>query len=125
MAVDNNAILPHEVFEADGNFRSKIIGTGPYIWKNWEPGVKVELVKNPDYWEVSELDGKPLPYLDGITGDIMPDYATRLAAYRSGKISGHRWGFQPARNDVDGLFKACKASSAGTASTSYRVVALS
>jgi peptide/nickel transport system substrate-binding protein len=105
MAVDNNAILPREVFEADGNFRSKIIGTGPYIWKNWEPGVKVELVKNPDYWEVSELDGKPLPYLDGITGYIMPDYATRLAAYRSGKISGHRWGFQPARNDVDGLFK--------------------
>ena len=105
MAVDNNAILPKEVFEQDGNFRSKIIGTGPYIWKNWEPGVKVELVKNPDYWEVSEVDGKPLPYLDGITGYIMPDYATRLAAYRSGKIAGHRWGFQPARNDVEGLFK--------------------
>jgi peptide/nickel transport system substrate-binding protein len=105
MAVDNNAMLPHEVFEQDGNFRSKIIGTGPYIWKNWEPGVKVELVKNPDYWEVSEMDGKPLPYLDGITGYIMPDYATRLAAYRSGKIAGHRWGFQPARNDVEGLVK--------------------
>jgi len=105
MAVDNNAILPREVFEQYGNFRSKMIGTGPYIWKNWEPGVKVELVKNPDYWEVSELDGKPLPYLDGITGYIMPDYATRLAAYRSGKISGHRWGFQPARNDVEGLVK--------------------
>lgn len=105
MAVDNNAILPREVFEADGNFRSKIIGTGPYIWKNWEPGVKVELVKNPDYWEVSELDGKPLPYLDGITGFIMPDYATRLAAYRSGKIAGHRWGFQPARKDVESIVK--------------------
>lgn len=105
MAVDNNAILPKEVFEQDGNYRSKIIGTGPYIWKNWEQGVKVELVKNPDYWEISELDGKPLPYLDGITAYIMPDYATRLAAYRSGKIAGHRWGFQPARNDVEGLVK--------------------
>jgi len=102
MAVDNNVIMPREVFEQDGNFRSKIIGTGPYIWKNWEPGVKVELERNPDYWEVSEVDGKPLPYLDKIICYIQPDYATRLAAYRSGKISGHRWGFQPARKDVDG-----------------------
>ncbi|MFN8525674.1 MAG: ABC transporter substrate-binding protein [Chloroflexota bacterium] len=108
MAVDNNVILPKEVFDQDGNYRSKIIGTGPYIWKTWEPGVKVELVKNPDYWEVSELDGKPLPYLDGITCFIMPDYATRLAAYRSGKIAGHRWGFQPARKDVETVMGAIK-----------------
>lgn len=106
MAVDNNAILPREVYEQDGHFRSKIIGTGPFIWKNWEPGVKVELERNPDYWEVSELDGKPLPYLDKIICYIMPDYATRLAAYRSGKIAGHRWGFQPARKDVDSIVKS-------------------
>jgi ABC-type transport system substrate-binding protein len=105
MAVDNNAIIPREVFEQDGNFRSKIIGTGPYIWKNWEPGVKVELERNPDYWEVSEVDGKPLPYLDKIIAYIQPDYATRLAAYRSGKIAGHRWGFQPARKDVETVIK--------------------
>jgi peptide/nickel transport system substrate-binding protein len=105
MAVDNNVIMPREVFEQDGNFRSRMIGTGPYIWKNWEPGVKVELEKNPDYWEVSELDGQPLPYLDKIIAYIQPDYATRLAAYRSGKISGHRWGFQPARKDVDAIIK--------------------
>jgi peptide/nickel transport system substrate-binding protein len=106
MAVDNNAILPREVFDQDGNFRSKIIGTGPYIWKTWEPGVKVVLEKNPDYWEISELDGKPLPYLDSIVCYIMPDYATRLAAYRSGKIAGHRWGFMPARKDVETVVKA-------------------
>jgi peptide/nickel transport system substrate-binding protein len=28
LAVDNNVILPREVFEQDGNFRSKMIGTG-------------------------------------------------------------------------------------------------
>ncbi|MCC6174940.1 MAG: hypothetical protein IT305_06520 [Chloroflexi bacterium] len=106
MAVDNNTILAKEVFDQDGNYRSRMIGTGPYMWKNWEPGVKVELARNPDYWEVSELDGKALPYLDNIVCYIMPDYATRLAAYRSGKIAGHRWGFQPARKDVDGIIQS-------------------
>jgi peptide/nickel transport system substrate-binding protein len=108
LAVDNNAILPHEVFEQDGNFRSKMIGTGPYIWKSWEPGVKIVLERNPDYWEVSELDGKQLPYLDQIIMYVMPDYATRLAAYRSGKIAGHRWGFQPTPQDIDALWNSIK-----------------
>lgn len=108
LAVDNNAILPREVFEQDGSFRSKMIGTGPFIWKSWEPGVKIVLERNPDYWEVSELDGQPLPYLDQIVLYVMPDYATRLAAYRSGKIAGHRWGFQPDPKDVDPLFKSMK-----------------
>lgn len=108
LAVDNNAILPREVWEQDGNFRSKIIGTGPYVWKSWEPGVKIVLARNPDYWEISELDGKQLPYLDQIVMYIMPDYATRLAAYRSGKIAGHRWGFQPTPQDVDSLVNSMK-----------------
>jgi ABC-type transport system substrate-binding protein len=109
LAVDNNVILPHEVWEQDGNFRSKMIGTGPFMWKGWEPGVKIVLDRNPDYWEVSELDGKPLPYLDQIICYVMPDYATRMAAYRSGKIAGHRWGFQPDTKDVEPLFKGMKS----------------
>lgn len=108
LAVDNNAMLPREVWEQDGNFRSKMIGTGPYIWKSWEPGVKIVLDRNPDYWELSELDGKQLPYLDQIIMYIMPDYATRLAAYRSGKIAGHRWGFQPTPQDVNSLWTSIK-----------------
>ena len=108
LAVDNNAMLPHEVWEEDGNFRSKMIGTGPYMWKSWEPGVKIVLDRNPDYWEVSELDGKQLPHLDQIVMYVMPDYATRLAAYRSGKIAGHRWGFQPTPQDVNSLWNSIK-----------------
>ncbi len=108
LAVDNNTILAHEVWEQDGNFRSKMIGTGPFMWKSWEPGVKIVLDRNPDYWEVSELDGKPLPYLDRVILYVMPDYATRMAAYRSGKIAGHRWGFQPDTPDVEPLVKGMK-----------------
>jgi ABC-type transport system substrate-binding protein len=31
-----------------------------------------------------------------------------MAAYRSGKIAGHRWGFQPDTKDVEPLFKGMK-----------------
>src|ERR1700704_6419781 len=35
------------------------IGTGPFVFKSWSPGDRLELVKNPDYFE------KGLPKLDG------------------------------------------------------------
>src|SRR5262249_46960861 len=105
LAVDNNVIIAKEVFDQDGSYKQKLIGTGPFIWKNWEPGVKVEVRRNPDYWEVSELDGKQLPYLDGVDMFVQPDYATRLAAFKTQKVTGNRWGFQPETKDVDTLVK--------------------
>src|SRR5262249_854908 len=105
LAVDNNVILAKEVFDQDGSYRQKVIGTGPFMWKSWEPGVKVEVRRNPDYGEVSELDGKPRPYLDGRDLFVLPDYAGRLAAFKTGRINGNRWGFQPEIKDIEPLVR--------------------
>jgi len=56
------------------------IGTGPFKFVSWSPGDRLELVKNPDYFE------KGLPKLDGVTMRIIPETAARLAAIESGAV---------------------------------------
>lgn len=55
-------------------------GSGPYKFESWDPGVKVVLTKNEDYW------GTEGPYLDGIEYIVFGDDDALLAAYNSGAI---------------------------------------
>lgn len=55
-----------------GGSAESTIGTGPFKYKSYEPGVGVELVKNPDYFI------KGMPKLDGIKLTIIPDGEARL-----------------------------------------------
>jgi peptide/nickel transport system substrate-binding protein len=59
---------------------TKPVGTGPFKFVSWSPGDRLELVKNPDYFE------KGLPKLDGVTMRIIPEAAARLAAIESGAV---------------------------------------
>ena len=47
----------------------------------------MELVRNPHYWRKGE-DGKPLPYLDGVSFEIIPDDATRILKLQAGELDG-------------------------------------
>ena len=55
-------IVPkQEVIDAGSGWGTKvIIGTGPFMFKEWKTGEKVTYVRNPDYWK------KGLPYLDQV-----------------------------------------------------------
>jgi peptide/nickel transport system substrate-binding protein len=55
-------------------------GTGPYIFKEWSPGERVVLERNPNYFK------KGLPYIDTLEFRIMKDPLTMSAALRSGQI---------------------------------------
>ncbi|MBI2909802.1 MAG: ABC transporter substrate-binding protein [Chloroflexi bacterium] len=76
---------PKHVIEAKGDLRRDAIGTGPFKLKEYVTGVSFSGVKNSDYFM------KGLPYLDSVTYYIIRDAATRLAAFRAGrvKIYGH------------------------------------
>lgn len=78
-------MLPREVKEQYGDFKTVAIGTGPYMHKDFKPNIEHKLVRNPDYWEMG-VDGKPLPYLDGIDYLVFADYSTEVAAMRVGQI---------------------------------------
>ncbi|MBC7479709.1 MAG: ABC transporter substrate-binding protein, partial [Pseudorhodobacter sp.] len=55
--------------------------------ESWERGASMKLVKNPYYWAMGD-DGKPLPYLDGVTFEVIPDDATRILKLQSGDLDG-------------------------------------
>jgi len=84
------AILPREVEEKfkDFNRPEAVIGTGPFVLRSYDKGVKVVFERNPDYFM------RGLPYLDGAVIEITPDAAARLALLRAGKVDlPHMWGF--------------------------------
>jgi len=72
----------------DFNHPDAIIGTGPFVLKSYDKGVKLVFERNPDYFV------KGLPYLDGVVIEITPDAATRLSLLRAGKVDfNHMWGW--------------------------------
>lgn len=70
------SVLPR----ADVDFKTTVIGTGPFMLDEVDKGVKYVYNKHPEYYE----DGKP--YLDGIVLHIIPDMSARLAALRGKQV---------------------------------------
>jgi peptide/nickel transport system substrate-binding protein len=96
LATFNTAILPEKKFEAEPGatdaekaktFAEHPVGTGPFILKSWQRGAQMELVKNPYHWRKGE-DGQPLPYLDAVRFEIIPDDATRILKLQAGELDG-------------------------------------
>jgi peptide/nickel transport system substrate-binding protein len=94
LATFNTAILPEKDFEAAKGdtdaekaraFAEHPIGSGPFVFKSWDRGSTMVLVKNPNYWQQGE-DGKPLPYLDEVKFETIPDDATRILKLQSGEL---------------------------------------
>ncbi len=92
----NTSIMPKKQFEATPGdsdkqkaetFAEHPVGSGPYVLKSWQHNATMTLVRNPYYWR-NGADGKPLPYLDGITFEIVPDDATRILKLQSGELDG-------------------------------------
>ncbi|MGH7414001.1 MAG: ABC transporter substrate-binding protein [Candidatus Rokuibacteriota bacterium] len=83
-------ILPKEVEEKFGDFNrpEAVIGTGPFILRSYQKGVRVVWERNPDYFK------KGQPYVDAVELEITPDGNTRLSLLRAGKVDfGHMWGY--------------------------------
>ncbi|MDB5536916.1 MAG: transporter substrate-binding protein [Devosia sp.] len=96
LTVFNTAIMPKALFEAEAGatdadkakaFAEHPVGSGPFMFASWERGSTMKLVKNPYYWDKGE-DGQPLPYLDGVTFEVIPDDATRILRLQSGEVDG-------------------------------------
>jgi peptide/nickel transport system substrate-binding protein len=84
------AILPREAEEKfkDFNHPDAVIGTGPFVLKSYDKGVRAVFERNPDYFM------KGLPYLDGAVIEITPDAAARLSLLRAGRVElAHIWGW--------------------------------
>ena len=80
------AVVPKEVVEnAPDQFRKNPIGTGPFKFKAWEEDVKLVLRKNKNYFE-KDQEGNPLPYLDAISIQFLPDIQSEFMLFSQGKL---------------------------------------
>src|SRR6266849_254706 len=79
VAESTAVIFPREILEEDGDLKKRHVGTGPFMLKEHTRKVKVVLARNPDYYDKSR------PYVDEYVILSTPDYATRVAAFRTGQ----------------------------------------
>jgi ABC-type transport system substrate-binding protein len=75
-------IFSPEAYKKNGEqwMATHIVGTGPFIQKEFTKGEYIRFVKNPDYWQ------KGKPYLDSIKIINAPDPAVRAALLEKGEI---------------------------------------
>ncbi len=59
------------------------VGTGPFRFVSFASGNKLEVQRNENYWRMG-ADGKPLPYLDGITYRVIIEATTQFNEMRAG-----------------------------------------
>ena len=72
--------------------RRDMVGTGPFMFKEWVPGDHITVVKNPNYWDAANA-----AHLDQITFKPIGDSTATLQALQSG---GDRRGVLHLATDV-------------------------
>ena len=95
--LDGLPILPRHKLEGAlkaGTFRktwgldtppAEIIGLGPFTPVEYVPGQRLVFARNPRYW-AKAADGGPLPYLDRVVVEIVPDQSAEMLRLESGQI---------------------------------------
>jgi peptide/nickel transport system substrate-binding protein len=61
----------------------EIVGTGPFVLREFTPGARLVFDRNPRYWR-SAPDGQKLPYLDRLVLQLIPEQNAELLALQSG-----------------------------------------
>ncbi|NTI78668.1 ABC transporter substrate-binding protein [Rhizobium rhizogenes] len=83
-ASSETLIIPKHIFEKlpekDNPPDSALVGTGPFVFKEWVRSSHIVLERNPSYWDAGK------PYLDRVIFRVIPDPASRSAGLEAGEI---------------------------------------
>lgn len=71
-------IVPEGAFE-NLEVATEVVGTGPYVFTEYNPGVDVKLVRNDDYWGDA-------PYFEDVTHRFITDETAAINALLAGDI---------------------------------------
>jgi peptide/nickel transport system substrate-binding protein len=87
-------IYKKDILDRDPHwFETKIMGSGPFRFKDYQVGQSISGVRNPDYYRPG------LPYLDGFIGIFADKQAVRVAAIKADRAAIEFRGFPPATRD--------------------------
>ncbi|TGD78836.1 ABC transporter substrate-binding protein [Hymenobacter wooponensis] len=112
-------VVPREAVQKYGkDFREHPVGTGPFIFKEWDEGNAIIYHRNPNYWR-KDAQGKQLPYLDAVQISFIQDRKSEFLTFMQGKLdflSGIRAGSRDlimypdgtVREDFQGKFRLQK-----------------
>ncbi len=79
-------IMPKEFIESSETASEDgMLGSGPFIFEKYEPGVVMSWIKNPDYFE-KDAAGTPFPYIDRVNLDVITDQNQVLSQFAAGKL---------------------------------------
>jgi peptide/nickel transport system substrate-binding protein len=62
---------------------AEIVGTGPFLLREYHPGQRLVLDRNPRYWRKA-ANGDSLPYVDRLVLELVPDQNAELLRLQSG-----------------------------------------
>lgn len=84
---DSAWMISKEAYDKNGLewVRQHPVGTGPFIFKNYELDTLFKVTKNPDYWRVDK-QGNQQPYLDGVEISFIKDQMTQLLTAQTGGL---------------------------------------
>jgi peptide/nickel transport system substrate-binding protein len=77
-----SAILPQHIYEGEDfntALNDEIIGSGPFVFEEWNRGNSLTLTKNENYWGEE-------PGLDQVTFRFIPDSQTLINSLESGEV---------------------------------------
>jgi len=81
LSLFSNGIVPIDYGgQSAADFYTHPVGTGPFMWGEWQKGRFLKLVKNPNYWEPG------LPHLNSVRWNVVPDDNTRMLQLQGGQI---------------------------------------
>ena len=80
-------VSPTAVQKYGQDFGRNPVGTGPFIFKEWQAKDHVTITKNPDYnWAPSIFTHNGPPYLDSLTARFITESETLYAAFQTGQV---------------------------------------
>lgn len=74
------SIVSPAAVEQNGDLQTTMVGTGPFVFREYVPNTEISFDRNPDYWQ----DG--LPYVDELILQVAPDDTVRTTALVSGTV---------------------------------------
>ena len=106
-------VVPYEAIDKWGrDFGTHPVGTGPFVFKEWYDGVKLNLLRNENYFEYQGI--RRLPFIDAVSVSFIQSKQTEFLEFTQGRLDMF--------NSIESSFKDELLTAEGTLQPKYQGV---